>query len=257
MKIINKANDGFNIFLFRTGDGFFVGCRLYDKDICKNCTLTEAIQFEEQLEELMDRLISLPSTDEFIPFYSSLVAVSYTHLPKTKEWNGFKRRYQEQLNELYTQAYDFKGFLLPPENDGINPFEGGFPLHPITLYALDRLSKKVAQNERTFFTYLASDEDHSLFSQLEKLDLKEFHFIGLDAIYDYFEENICSYRSGEAREVYKKYQVAMNKLGSNTEKSLEIRVLKAMAVIYIINDLGTLAPDICLLYTSRKGSICS
>ena len=112
-------------------------------------------------------------------------------IPKTKEWNSFKRRYQEQLNELYTQAYDFKGFLLPPENDGINPFEGGFPLHPITLYALDRLSKRVAQNERTFFTYLASDEDYSLFSQLEKMDLKEFHFIGLDAIYDYFEENVC------------------------------------------------------------------
>lgn len=164
-------------------------------------------------------------------------------IPKTKEWNGFKRRFQEQLNELYTQAYDFKGFLLPRENEGINPFEGGYPLHPITLYALDRLSKRVAQNERTFFTYLASDEDYSLFSQLEKMNLKEFHFIGLDAIYDYFEENIYSYRSEEAREVYKKYQVAINKLGNNSEKNFESRVLKAMAVIYIINDAGTLAPN--------------
>lgn len=122
-------------------------------------------------------------------------------IPKTKEWNSFKRKYQEKLNELYTQAYDFKGFLLPPENEGINPFEGGYPLHPITLYALDRLSKRVAQNERTFFTYLASDEDYSLFSQLEKLNLEEFHFVGLDSIYDYFEENICSYR-GAKQEKY-------------------------------------------------------
>lgn len=73
MKVINKANDGFNIFLFRTREGFFIGCRLYDKDIYKNCILTEAIRFESQLDELMDRLISLPSTEEFIPFYSSLV----------------------------------------------------------------------------------------------------------------------------------------------------------------------------------------
>lgn len=182
------------------------------------------------------------STSINIKYDQCLSLISHI-IPKKKEWNSFKRRYQEQLNELYTQAYDFKGFLLPPENDGINPFEGGFPLHPITLYALDRLSKRVAQNERTFFTYLASDEDYSLFSQLEKMDLKEFHFIGLDAIYDYFEENVCSYRSGDAKEVYKKYQVAINKLGSNSEKSLEIRVLKAMAVIYIINDSGTLAPD--------------
>lgn len=165
-------------------------------------------------------------------------------IPKTKEWNEFKRKYRVELNELYAQAYDFKGFLLPPENSGTNPFEGGFPLHPITLYALDRLSKRVAQNERTFFTYLASDEDYSLFSRLEKMNLKEFHFIGLDAIYDYFEENICSYRSGEAREIYKKYQVAVNRLGCESDKCLEMRILKAMAVIYIINDSGTLAPDI-------------
>lgn len=164
-------------------------------------------------------------------------------IPKKKEWNEFKRKFRVQLNELYTQAYDFKGFLLPPEDEGINPFEGGYPLHPITLYALDRLSKKVAQNERTFFTYLASDEDYSLFYLLEKMNLNEFHFIGLDAIYDYFEENIYSYRGGEAREIYKKYQVAINKLGLGVEKTVQIRVLKAMAVIYIINDAGTLASD--------------
>lgn len=182
------------------------------------------------------------STSINIKYDQCLSLISYI-IPKTKEWNGFKRKYQEQLNELYTQAYDFKGFLLPSESYGINPFEGGFPLHPITLYALDRLSKKVAQNERTFFTYLAGDEDYSLFSQLEKMNMEEFHFVGLDAIYDYFEGNICSYRSGEAKEVYKKYQVAINKLGCNSENNLEIRILKAMAVIYIINDVGTLTPD--------------
>lgn len=164
-------------------------------------------------------------------------------IPKTEVWNEFRCSYQEKLNELYIQAYDFKGFLLPPEDEVVNPFEGGYPLHPITLYALDRLSKRIAQNERTFFTYLASDEDYSLFSQLEKMDLKEFHFIGVDALYDYFEENIRSNKDDEVKETYKKYQVAINKHGSNLDKSLEVRVLKVMAVIYIINDFGTLAPN--------------
>lgn len=164
-------------------------------------------------------------------------------IPKTKEWNVFKKRYQTELNELYNQAFDFKGFLLPPEEENVNPFEGGFPLHPITLYALDRLSKKVAQNERTFFTYLASDEDNSLFTQLARMDANEFHFVGLDAIYDYFEENICSYRTGEAKEIYKKLQFAVNKLGNTLENALEIKILKVIAVIYIINDAGTLAAD--------------
>lgn len=164
-------------------------------------------------------------------------------IPKTKNWNDFKSKFQTELTELYNQAYDFKGFLLPPEEQGVTPFEGGFPLHPITLYSLDRLSKKVAQNERTFFTYLASDEDYSLFTQLSQFDISEFHFVGLDAIYDYFEENICAYRSGEAKDIYKKYQFAINKLGNTTENSIEIRVLKAIAVIYIIGDSGTIAAD--------------
>jgi len=164
-------------------------------------------------------------------------------IPKTKEWNGFRKKFQAELNEIYNQAYDFKGFLLPPEEENVNPFEGGFPLNPITLYALDRLSKKVAQNERTFFTYLASDEDNSLFTQLSRMNENEFHFVGLDAIYDYFEENICSYRTGEAKEIYKKYQFAINKLGNTEENVLEIKILKVIAVIYIIGDAGTLAAD--------------
>lgn len=163
-------------------------------------------------------------------------------IPKTKEWKKFKAKFEKELNEIYDQAFDFKGFLLPPEGSD-NPFEGGFPLHPITLYALDRLSKKVAQNERTFFTYLASDEDNSLFAQLTKMDENEFHFVGLDAIYDYFEENICSYRSGEAKDVYKKYQFAINKLGNIAENALEIKILKVIAVIYIIGDTSTISAD--------------
>lgn len=181
------------------------------------------------------------STSINIKYDQCLSLISHI-IPKTKKWNNFKKKYEKELNDIYMQAYAFKGFLLPPEDEGINPFEGGFPLHPITLYSLDRLSKKVAQNERTFFTYLASDEDYSLFAQLSKMDDREFHFVGLDSIYDYFEENICAYRS-EAKDIYKKYQVAINKLGNLFENSLEIRILKAIAVIYIINDFGTLAAD--------------
>ena len=161
-------------------------------------------------------------------------------IPKTKKWEDFRNKYSEELNCLYEQAWDFKGFLLPPE--GGNPFEGGYPLHPITLYALDRLSKKVAQNERTFFTYLASDEKNSLFSQLKNLKDDRFHFVGLDYIYDYFEENIMSFRANDIYLVYKKLQYAINKLG-DMQNSIEVRILKAMAVINIISDTAILSSN--------------
>lgn len=170
-------------------------------------------------------------------------------------WEPFKKRNESQLYDLYTQAWDFKGFMLPPESEERNPFEDGFPLHPITLFALDRLSKKVAQNERTFFTYLAGDEDKALFTQLLKYDVKEFHFIGLDAIYDYFELNIKSFKSDESYAIYKKLQYALNKLGANDE-GYQIKVLKTIAVINIIGDTEVLIADrdtlLCVIDGGRE-----
>ena len=125
--------------------------------------------------------------DQCLSLIGNIIPKNLTH------WKPFKNKFDKTLNDLYSQAWDFKGFMLPPETDGGSAFEDGYPLHPITLFALDRLSKKVAQNERTFFTYLAGDEENSLFSQLQNYDVKEFHFIGLDAIYDYFELNIKSF----------------------------------------------------------------
>jgi len=162
-------------------------------------------------------------------------------IPKTKAWKKYEIVFKDELNELFSKAYDFKGFMLPPE--GEKPFEGGFPLHPITLFSLDRLSKRVAQNERTFFTFLASEEENALFWILDKLDTQKFHFVGLDAIFDYFEPNIRAFRSDEVYEVYKKYQYALNKLGDCSRNSVEVRILKTMAVIGIISDTSVLAAD--------------
>ena len=174
--------------------------------------------------------------DQCLSLIGNIIPKNDTH------WQPFKRRFEDRLYDLYTQAWDFKGFMLPPESEERNPFEDGFPLHPITLFALDRLSKKVAQNERTFFTYLAGDEDHTLFSQLLNFDIKEFHFVGLDSLYDYFEFNIKSFKTDDSYEVYKKLQYALNKLGSDDE-GYQTRLLKTIAVINIIGDADVLISD--------------
>ena len=174
-------------------------------------------------------------------------------IPKTDYWRLFKTTFDKELNNLYNQAWNFKGFMLPPETEGENPFENGYPLHPITLFALDRLSKKVAQNERTFFTYLAGDEDNSLFSQLKQFDLSEFHFIGLDAIYDYFELNIKAFKTDDSYSIYKKLQYALSKLGLDDEGN-QTKVLKAVAAINIISDTDSLIADADTLISVVDGS---
>lgn len=175
--------------------------------------------------------------------YDQCLSLIGNIIPKnSKQWSHFKGSFEKELNELYSQAWDFKGFMLSPETDGGSAFEAGYPLHPITLFALDRLSKKVAQNERTFFTYLAGDEENTLFTQLQNFDIKEFHFIGLDAIYDYFELNIKSFKTDDSYAVYKKLQIALNKLGPD-KKGYQTKILKTMAVISIISDTDVLMAD--------------
>ena len=175
--------------------------------------------------------------------YDQCLSLIGNIIPKnTTHWGSFRKRNEKALNNLYSQAWDFKGFMLPPGADGETAFEDGYPLHPITLFALDRLSKKVAQNERTFFTYLARDEENTLFTQLKEYDTKEFHFVGLDAIYDYFEMNIKSYKTDESYAVYKKLQYALNKLGTD-KKGYRTKILKTIAVIAIISDSDVLIAD--------------
>lgn len=174
--------------------------------------------------------------------YDQCLSLIPSIIPKTDKWREFSKKYENQLNKISEMAWRFKGFSLPDKAEE-DPFIGGFPLNPITLFSLDKLSKKVAQNERTFFTYLASEEPNSLFKQLEKMDTSEFHFVGLDALFDYFEQNIKAYRSPEVSDVYKKYLMAKSKIGALNNNSVEQKLLKAITVIAIIGDYETLSPD--------------
>ncbi len=76
---------------------------------------------------------------------------------------------------------------LPPSIDqevAIRLFQDCYPLHPITLLMLPVLCQKVAQNERTLFSYLASTEPFGLRSRLEVLTMGAW--IAPWELYDYF-----------------------------------------------------------------------
>ena len=158
-------------------------------------------------------------------------------------WEQYRRRFRKELDRIFADAMDFTGFLLDVSKDE-NPFEGGFPLHPIALFVLDRLSKKVAQNDRTFFTFLASKEEGSLYRFLVKHELDEFHFVGLDYIFDYFEPNIRAVQSDDSYGWYKGLISALAKNHTDISADMpEVKVLKAIAAIGIVNDPGALNAD--------------
>ncbi len=73
----------------------------------------------------------------------------------------------------------------------IELFNKCYPFHPITLLLLPTLCQKIAQNERTLFSYLASQEPYSFSHTLAQLDMTKIHsaFVMPHHLYDYFITN--------------------------------------------------------------------
>ncbi len=64
--------------------------------------------------------------------------------------------------------------------------EGCYPLNPIAAYLLLNISEKIAQNERTLFTFIANDEAGSLARFIKNHKAGEKAIVDADMIYDYF-----------------------------------------------------------------------
>lgn len=125
--------------------------------------------------------------------------------------------------------------LLSAASDDLVAY-GAYPLHPLTAFLLPELSGKIAQNERTLFTYLCSPEENSLMSILDS----ESYFVAPDSIYDYFEPLMKrEYYTSQVHKTYELAQIALRKL---TPKSLESRIVKTIALIEIVARYEVLEP---------------
>lgn len=115
-----------------------------------------------------------------------------------------------------------------------------YPLHPVSTFVLPRLSERVAQNERTLFTFLSADGTSTLLSFLRKYDEETFSLITPDLIYDYFEPLFKKeLYSGEIHEWYVLTTAILTKLDT---ASLASKIVKTLALIYILEQYDRLAP---------------
>ena len=74
-KIVDKALDGFNIFLFLTEDSVFLGCRTFDKNSKRDCILSNSIKDEYEFEQILGELLFLTGIDSFRDYYIHYVTV--------------------------------------------------------------------------------------------------------------------------------------------------------------------------------------
>ncbi|MCL4254568.1 MAG: hypothetical protein KJ043_12420, partial [Anaerolineae bacterium] len=172
-----------------------------------------------------------------------LVASSLEHVDETYIHELLS---DEQVREFALTAHQHRLFEEFTSSELEQLLYATYPLHPLTLYALVHLSNRVAQNERTLFTFLVADEPNSLQRLVASMDF-DFgdRFIRLDALWDYFEDAIrADVGANGAHRIWKGVANALDKIPANSENTaLIIQTVKALGVLSICVDQTPIRPS--------------
>lgn len=107
--------------------------------------------------------------------------------------------------------------------------QGCFPMLPITAYSLLNISEKVAQNERSIFTFLANDERGSIVNIVEN---GAENLLSVEVVYDYFQSLFKDNVSlTNIHNEWLKAEYALTKAESFHEE----KIIKAIAILHMIN----------------------
>lgn len=183
--------------------------------------ILDASQYSSQIYELMSNVI----------------------LKDEEDWNKFKDRnndlfslYKDRLNELdLCPDYD-------EEEKDKYLLKGCYPLHPLAAVLLPKLSQKVAQNERTIFTFLSTKEDNTLGEFVNENHGEEFPLIRLSTIYDYFEDLMQQELDySQMHQAWADSQRALQKIKSDEVAKIEF--IKSLGVINAVNNFTEIPPS--------------
>jgi len=154
-------------------------------------------------------------------------------------WVRFCAENKEQFLDL-KQRYISNGIIDGMNEDAVNAaIYGCYPLHPLSTFILPRLSEKVAQNERTLFTFLSSEEKNSLSEFLNKTE-GSFPMLTPDCLYDYFEPLLR--KEPYTSDIFKLYRLTSNVLQKVEPGSLNAKIIKTISLIYIVEQFEKLPP---------------
>jgi len=199
-------------------------------------------------------------------------------LPKQKVdgWRGVSERFVHiHMNNNFTQTYEIIASVIQKDNGRWKSFceenNAGFenlkatyanhaifsdvseedldrmsrdcyPLHLVSTFILPRLSERVAQNERTLFTFLSAEGKSTLPAFLKKYKDETFDVITPDQIYDYFEPLLK--KEVYSGDLHKNYILTSKILEKLEPESLESKIIKVLGLIYILEQFEKLKPTI-------------
>ena len=157
-----------------------------------------------------------------------LISDAISKTPAFDNWVNGNRAFKDLIEETYTLKA-FSSLFTPSDyNDIVG--KGCFPLTPVAAMLLLNLSEKIAQNERTIFTYIASKDTNGLVRRIEKS--KNDKFVGVDSVYDYFVPLFKEEVQVGIHHEWLKADYALSQIKNASEAA----VIKSIAIIRMINN---------------------
>ncbi|MDP4147015.1 MAG: hypothetical protein Q8936_21495 [Bacillota bacterium] len=153
------------------------------------------------------------------------------------KFKEFKSLYSKEIRDIQDNC---ERMTIYNEMDNFSEIigDGCFPLNPISVYVLPRISEKVAQNERTLFTFLSKEERGSLVNFIN-CNNGGIGYLTIDWIYDYFE---ILFKKEVFNENVHSIWLKSNNALLKTEDENQKKIIKAISIIHIVNEFMQLPP---------------
>lgn len=184
-----------------------------------------------------ERFKHIHLNNQFMQAYELIAAVINKD---TTKWLNFCTSHGAEFEELKRVYANNSMFTDVNQDEYHKLIYECYPLHPVSTFILPRLSERVAQNERTLFTFLSSPGDSTLAKYLTVCEQDKFALITPDIIYDYFEPLFK--KEVYSSELHDKYILTTAILEKLEADSLEQKIVKTLALIYILEQFERLAP---------------
>ncbi|MEQ1774597.1 MAG: hypothetical protein ABL891_12505, partial [Burkholderiales bacterium] len=195
-------------------------------------------QLKNEWKKVHGRFETIPFLDSTEQTLRVMKAAISAHLPKA--FYSAVQKETGRIAKILGELGALPAGLSQKEAQSL--FAGCYPLHPVSLLILPTLCQRVAQNERTLFSYLGSHEPHGFVDSVSRLDIGRkqlLDWIRPSEIYEYFilnQPGIMSDQGTHRR--WAEVVTALDRLGEAPQAQIEL--LKTIGLLNIIGAQGGL-----------------
>lgn len=157
----------------------------------------------------------------------------------TPQWTQFIKDHNKDFASICNRYEKHPIFSGSDEELRLAVF-GCYPLHPVSTFILPRLSERIAQNERTLFTFLSAGGSSTLPNFLASHEDNRFELITPDLLYDYFEPLLK--KEAYAGDIHTTYILTSAILEQLPDNQIEKKIIKTISLIYILEQFERLKP---------------